>query len=247
MSQYDEETGFVLSDEDEIAREAALEDETAQEETDVPPVAEPAKQNTIVPRINKKLILLVAGGLASLIVIVSIIAPSGEKKKKDQGEGVASELTAPDFSVQQQPYEMPETRYTEVVQEENPVYVPPPEPVQRSQPAGGGGRAAPIDESALNAHGSAIIPVVQGRLLGQEAAYRGNTQGQDPLMQTISALGGLPMGQDEYTANRIAAIGGLGAPGGAGGSGGEAMGYREQNMQDDKVSFYSSGRKEEAT
>ncbi len=251
MSEYDEETGLVLSDEDEIAREAALEEENEMEDASSTPESDPVKPKQTVPRINKERILLVAGCLASLIIVVSILAPSDGKKKKNQEEGVATELTAPDFSVSRQPYEETSSRQEEVVQEERPVYVPPPQSAPKAQPASGGGsgRAAPVDESALNAHGSAIIPVIQGRLFGQEAqaGYRGNPQVQDPLMQVISGLGGRPLGQDEYTANRIAAIGGIGGSSGVGVSGTDGMSYREQNMQDDKVSFYNSGRNDEVT
>jgi len=249
MSQYDEETGLVLSDEDEIAREAALEEEKGTEDVSSEKDGAAVEPKTVVPRINKKLILLLAGGLASLIVVVSIISPSESKKKKKMEDGVASELNVPDFSVQPKPYEeRTEIRNSSppAIQEESPVYIPPTQQTKKSQPTGGG-RPAQVDESALNAYGSAIIPVVQGRLLGQETqgAYRENSQGQDPLMQTISGFGSVPMGQDEYTANRIAALGGIGSSGGTGS--GESMGYREQNMQDDKQSFYSSGREDEAT
>jgi type IV secretion system protein VirB10 len=248
MSQYDDETGLVLSDEDEIAKEAALEDQEDQDEesTHIEAEAQPVQNTAIVPRINKKLILLVAASLASLFVIVSLIGPSDSKKKKAQGDSVASELLVPDFTVQRQPYEIPEDT-PPVVQEERPVYEAPPQPAPRPQPSGGGGRAASSDESTLNAHGSTIIPVVQGRLLGQETqgGYRGTIQGQNPALQALSGLGSLPMGQDEYTASRLAALGGMGSPGGV--SGGDGMSYREQNMQDDKLAFYNSGRKEDAT
>ncbi len=247
MSHYDDETGFVLSDEEEIVREAALEEESDTEARDSG-VTDQVPVKISVPRINKKLILLVVGCLTSLVVFVSIISPSGGGKKKNAGDGVASELTVPDFTVQRQPYEKPDARDEPTVQEEIPVYVPPPQPVSRTnQPTNTGGRVAPVDEGSLIAQNSAIIPVVQGRLLGQatQVAYRGSAQGQDPIMQTISGLGAIPLGQEEYMASRIGAIGGLGGSSSTGA--GEGMGYREQNMQNEKLAFYSTGRNEEAT
>jgi type IV secretion system protein VirB10 len=247
MSQYDEETGLVLSDEDEIAREAALTEDEGDTNNDEIADAPEVPHTSKVPRINKKLILLVVGSLASLIVIVSIISPSEEKKKKTNADGVASELLVPDFTVQRKPYEEQEYEPATTVQVEQPVYVQTVQPAPRAQPSGGGGSSGQINESAQNIPVSTIIPVVQGRLLGQEAvsSYRG-TQVTDPMMQAVSGLSPIPLGQDEYTASRISALGGLGGTAGAGSSSG-VMSYREQNMQDDKLSFYNSGRKDEAT
>ncbi|MCD1654511.1 hypothetical protein K7J14_07305 [Treponema zuelzerae] len=53
MSQYDEETGLVLSDEDEIAREAALEEEKGTEDVSSEKDGASVEPKTVVPRINK--------------------------------------------------------------------------------------------------------------------------------------------------------------------------------------------------
>ena len=83
MSQYDDETGLVLSDEEEIAKEAALEDEMEEvEDNSINEEEVEERPEQKVPRINKKRILLVVAALASLIVIVSIIRPDEKTKRR---------------------------------------------------------------------------------------------------------------------------------------------------------------------
>jgi len=247
MSQYDDETGLVLSDEDEIAKEAALEDEMEEvEDNSINEEEAEDRPEQKVPRINKKRILLVVAALASLIVIVSIIRPD-EKKSKKKSDNVASELTVPDFSTSPQPYEKPTEPPVVPPADPVPAYIPPAETVKKQAPVQRSGSRVP-NEDEMNAHSSAIIPQVQGRLLGQ-GMQGGSGESADPCTQALSALGVRPpMSQDEYTASRLAALGVQGGGGVSGlGQSGGAMSYNEQNMQDNKQSFYASGRNDEAT
>lgn len=247
MSQYDEETGLVLSDEDEIVKEAALV-KNDEEKTSSPEENIPTAKVQKASRINKKMILIVVASLASILVIVSLVRPN-EKKKKSKQDNVASELMVPDFSTTRRVYEKPEE--TPVMQElsPQPVYMAPPQNTQVSTQRPQTPTNSAPNENELKAYNASIIPTVQGRLLGQETntGYAGG-QGLDPYTQAMSALG-IPMGQDDYTATRLAALGGLG--GGVGSTGvsqqNTGMNYQEQNMQSDKQSFYGSGREDAAT
>ena len=182
MSQYDDETGLVLSDEDEIAKEAALEDEMEEvEDNSINEEEVEERPEQKVPRINKKRILLVVAALASLIVIVSIIRPDEKNKKKSNN--VASELTVPDFSTSPQPYEKPTEPPSSAGGSGACIYSAcrngeKQAPVQRS-----GSRVPNEDE--MNAHSSAIIPQVQGRLLGQ--GMQGVVEKADLYTSAISA------------------------------------------------------------
>lgn len=248
MSQYDDETGLVLSDEEEIVKEAALEEKKKAEENSPESDSDSTAPVQVVPRINKKFILLVVASLASVIMIASLVRPDKDKKKV-QDDALASELSVPDFSNTRRVYEEPVEPPPAPSVELRPVYAPPPQTAQRPQSQGQGTARLP-DESEVKANSATLIPTVQGRLLGQEVqgGYIASApQGQNPYLQTISSLG-IPIGQDEYTASRISALGGLGGGGAAGGSqpnGG--MNYQQQNMQDNKQSFYSTGREETAT
>ena len=242
MSQYDDETGLVLSDEEEIVKEAALDEDEIETDTSTEGNELTGKEQK-APRINKKRILLVVAILASLIVLVSIIRPS-EKKRKSKNDGIASELTVPDFSTSKQPYEEPDENLVELVVDTPPVYMPPPEKKRTQvQTQTVGSRVSNEEKSSP----TTILPVVQGRLLGQGIQGGGSVepQGNNPYEQALSALG-MPMNQDEYTASRLSAIGGLGGLGGGGspgfGQSSDAMNYQQQNMQDNKQSFYNSGR-----
>ena len=254
MSEYDDETGLVLSDEDEIAREAALNDDEPMD--DSPHVGEDGAEGSekektektqIVPRINKKLILLVAGALASVFVVVSIMRPDS-KKKVDDDSAEASELNVPDFSVPARVYEKEEPKQAEpATPVERPVYV---QPKTESKPQASSGKATRIADSDMEANNSALIPTIQGRLMGQQSAPMGYiTPGSaEGAYYQASSMGGTPMNQDEYTASRLASLGdlvGSGSSGTAQNSGGAS--YQEQNMQGNKQSFYSSGREDEAT
>ena len=254
MSEYDDETGLVLSDEDEIAREAALNDDEPMDDSphDEQDNAEGSEKDKtekpqIVPRINKKLILLVAGALASVFVVVSIMRPDSKKKVADDS-AEASELSVPDFSVPARVYEKEEPKQAEpATPVERPVYV---QPKTETKPQTSSGKATKVADSDLEANNSALIPTIQGRLMGQQSASMGYiTPGaaEGSYYQSAS-MGGNPMNQAEYTASRLASLGdlvGSGAAGTAQYSGGAS--YQEQNMQGNKQSFYSSGREDEAT
>jgi type IV secretion system protein VirB10 len=250
MSQYDDDTGLVLSDEDEIAKEATLEREKETEEKPPEEETKPVENGHKVPRINKRRILLIGASAASLLVIFSIVHPH-ENKKKAQDQAVATELTVPDFSTTPQVYEDPvkPVPASAPARATMPVYALSPQPeIQRPQTQE---IAKSADDTALKANASAMIPPIQGRLVGQEVqggVYSTARQGQNPLAQAASALG-LPMGQDQYTASRLSALGGLAGGGSAGGGSqpDNGMTYQGQNMQDIKQAFYSSGRKDDAT
>lgn len=252
MSQFDPDTGMVLSDLDEIQKEANLDDNDngkAGVKIDlVPPDENDSKSSEQKPsKINKRLISVVAASLVALVVFVSILSPS-QKKKKVQGNAVASELTVPDFSMEAvyTKSELPEIQ-SQPLPEIKPVYMTHQQPIKEAastqtiqQPSNGYSDVPPQVVST-------IIPEVQGRLLGQEIQAGPSAQEQNPYMKAMSALG-IPMGQDEYTASRLSELGNLSGSG-IGGTN-QATGvntYQEQNMQSNKQSFYSSGRKEEAT
>lgn len=253
MSEYDDETGLVLSDEDEIAREAALTDDEPMD--DNPHNEEggaegiekdKTEKSQIVPRINKKLILLVAGALASVFVVVSIMRPDSKKKATDDS-AEASELNVPDFSVPARVYEKDEPKQQEAsAPVERPVYVQPKtDPKPQST-----GKSNKVVDNDLEANNSALIPEIQGRLMGQQSAPMGYiTPGSaEGSYYQAASMGATPMNQAEYTASRLASLGNLvgsGAAGATQNSGG--VSYQEQNMQGNKQSFYSSGREDEAT
>jgi Type IV secretory pathway, VirB10 components len=248
MSEYDEETGLVLSDEDEIVKEASIEEKEDQS-SDTPEETEPEEKKQKAPRINKKLLLMIAAGLVSTLVIVSLIHP-GEKKAKSKDDAIASEISVPDFSTTRRIYEAPEETPAEPEKTPQPVYMAPPRQTQQEPPPKEvvSNTVSGPDESELRAYSAPMIPAVQGRLLGQQvqASYSLDQGGSNPVGKAMSALGN--MGQDEYTASRLSALGGLGG-GEAAGSGLSNNGnnYHEQNMQDNKQTFYDSGRDDDVT
>lgn len=253
MSHYDEETGLVLSDENEIAQEAGLDTKQEDPGPDTPTPdtdddSESVSEKVKLPRVNKKHILLVIGALASVVMIASMVRPEKKKKSTASDDSVAAELNVPDFSsrpVYEAPDETPEP-----VAEVQPVYLEKPAPAQPEKQVVRTPVAASspvVDEGALKARNAPIIPAVQGRLLGQEMTQQAYSAsgGQRSSNPYENALATLVQGQDAYTANRLAALGGgtgLGSAPAAAGNSSSGTSYQEQNMQGNKQGFYNSGR-----
>lgn len=246
MSKVDEETGFILSTPEEILEEAHLYDE--ENEVEYIPIDNKKTEDTskkkndngdkTVQRLQKRRILLIVFSLAALIVLVSIFRPD-KKKKQKKIDTTAVELSVPNFS--QQIYESPVTEEIEGVSviEKLPVYSQS-QPLYSQPVATTKGSSVPLtniqDPTITKAHSSSMIPSIEGRLLGQTAMQTSYLSGNGSTYEKVAV--GSMLGQEDYVSGRLAELGGLG-------SGiGNTNTYIEQNMQNNKQEFYTTGREE---
>ncbi len=246
MTEFDPDTGLVLSSTEDIYHDAQLgtedtqqppEDTQPDDPTDDKPSARPGW-------INKKLILTIAACLVAVIVVVGLVSPDKKSKKKTD-EQMASELVAPDFYVSPV-YEKEKTPAPEPIQEEPLYLTPPPEKPRQTTVSSSSPATVPVvNDGDIRANNASMIPVIQGRLLGQERA----TTSQNGIGDVLSSIGnsGGQMSQDQYVASRLSALAGLGGTTQSASSlPANGTTYQDQNMQGNKSSFYETGREEEA-
>lgn len=232
-TQYDDETGIILSSEDEIYKDAQGKDshqEDSLNDSELESEKKPAK-------LDKKLINLAGFFLVALLVVGSMFVP--KKTNKNEKEQTAASITPPEFSntpvyVKEKPEQV-----EEVVKTPEPAYIIPKEPAKTQPTATQAPVSVPIDTSANN---SPLIPQVQGRILGQNISNQNQNQNQGSVNSLLSSLT-----QEDYINSRLNALGvnSLGSTGSnyaQQNSQTQQTSYQTQNMQDNKQAFYSNGK-----
>jgi type IV secretion system protein VirB10 len=258
----DEETGFEFSEEESGEEEnrepeeesgiteespeefSGAEEEEGEEEPAQKKDAKEAVRFNKAPWMKRRLIIMAIAGAAAVSMVISIIGPGKNDKKKAADKAKAApEVSVPDFGdYQGRAYRGGEEAYSAMYIEETalPYYEAPPEapPPPAGTPAPSGGRNLAA-EAEIAARGSSLVPPLQGRLLGMPA------DGGYTVVPVPSDTGLLS--PEAYLQNRLSALGtaapGGGAMAGLTGGGGNSS-YETQNMQDNKQAFYSDGRDE---